>query len=266
MIGLIPRDESTKAKPPSSVTSNNMQGNSTWQNVNNGTANYRQPIQPIQEEIPVLPGVNHPQVLMEQGSGFPMNLRPNGQPMINTTTRQAPTPPPGYKNGQFYGAASSSSGFDQVDKSQSNSGEKYEVNRYIQTPPGSQRKFWLTSGNFWYKNNKEKKEQSEESDENEPSTSTRKPLTLFLCTQGTSWRVGQEVPQSMQGVTNREYAELQQVLARDRYFNAIDSRSSSRMREQEDMAALSRLRDVQRWEALTRNSGDAPRNPNGRGF
>ena len=65
--------------------------------------------------------------------------------------------------------------------------------------------------------------------------------------QGASWRVGHGVPQSNQGA--REYAEMQQVLERDRYFNAVDNRNSARMREQEELAALSRLQEVQRWEA-----------------
>ena len=59
---------------------------------------------------------------------------------------------------------------------------------------------------------------------------------------------------------------MQQVLERDRYFNAVDNRNSARMREQEELAALSRLQEVQRWEALRRTTGDIQRNPTGHGF
>ena len=221
-----------------------------------------QPSQTIRADTPVLPGVSQPQVIMQQNSGIPMNLRPESQPMINMINR--PAPPPGFENGSYYGASSSTSGYGQVDNLQRKIGNKSDSNQFIQTPPGSQKKIWPTSGSFWYNNIKDVEDISRNSNEYETSTSINKSSLTCFHKQGASWRVGHGVPQSNQGA--REYAEMQQVLERDRYFNAVDNRNSARMREQEELAALSRLQEVQRWEALRRTTGDIQRNPTGHGF
>ena len=229
--------------------------------VNNGATNYSQP----QEEAHILPAVNHPQIPMDQSTGYPSNLRSNIQPMINVN-RQNVAPPPGFENGSIFGTTSSSAtGYNQVDKKQCKLGKSHEVNNHIQSPPGSQRSLWPKSGNYWYKNDEAKMEHSKDSDEFEPSTSIQNLNNSFLSTQGTSWRTGQEVPQSNPGMTPRELTELQHILLRDRYYNAIDNRHSSRLRQQEEMSVLSQLRDLKRWEAL-RNTGGETRNQNERGF